>query len=783
MHPWEGDLLGARRRIPGSTSRTVSTAANSYPRRLPVLWDVAKNFSAVFADPKTLFGIKLGLAGLLSVYLSQLIRLGHANWALFTVLVLAPAQYVGAIAQRSVARVVGTIIGGLVGVWLVGNYEQDRLFFQFFTFGYLWLCMYMYGGTFFPYAFFLCANTLVTVSASGIFDPNDAWSVGIARTLEILTGVVAVIVVSHLVWPRFARHEFLALVKSVLGNVGKLIELRRTSPARIRPGGSVAGGPALGAKPRDEVQSTLLAIRGQSLRLRALLQNGANESLYFRRHLPSYTTAIVSLTHLFQATLESFRQQKGDPQYLGDIGPELSAVYEAIELELQMLAGAVGSGREIKNDRLQTKLQALEVRIQNLLTRGAARNYSLEDVLDLANHQAALLTIYDEVVRLRAIVASLPLPGDPPTRDRPPAFHWPRISLSRLRDGVKPAIAGTTALLICQWFNPPGAAGIPLAALALTFYNKNFIGGKADRGALQRAFQVSVGGLFFVILVFWISPALSNSGMMNLFLFAELFAFGYWSAALGGQNIHAGAVMFFIIATVGLNAEKPVAVQTVFNSYFGVVLPIFIAAIVGRLFWPVLPEAELRKRFIDFFSISSNFLTKPPGHGDEVLSERLTLIPIESASWAKGLKGRHCPGIEVEKIVALTLTMRRLALRLSARAHARSPALPEEIARLIHPVVEKAKENFRMTSDALMQVFREGSTRVPVPSTRAARESFRNALQEVRNQNLLIGQSLEAVRSYLSLAHRLDVIADDLETCHDQTVSLALERYWDDYSL
>ena len=37
--------------------------------------------------------------------------------------------------------------------------------------------------------------------------------------------------------------------------------------------------------------------------------------------------------------------------------------------------------------------------------------------------------------------------------------------------------------------------------------------------------------------------------------------------------------------------------------------------------------------------------------------------------------------------------------------------------------------------------------------------------------------------SYLSLAHRLDVIADDLETGRDQTLALALERYWDDYSL
>src|SRR6516162_9615879 len=257
MHPWEGhtSVLAVRQSTPVSTIRTVSTAANAYQRRLPVLWDVAKNFYAVLDDPKALFGIKLGLAGLLSVYLSQLIRLGHAKWALLTVLVLAPAQYVGAIGPRSVARVIGTMIGGFVGVWLVGNYEQDRLFFLLFTFGFVWLCMYMYGGTFLPYSFFLLANTLITVSSSGIFHPLDAWNAGIARTLEILTGVVSIIIVSHLLWPRSAPGDFRDLAKSTFGNIGKLIELRRRSPSS-------------GAKLWEDAQSTILATRAQSIRLR-----------------------------------------------------------------------------------------------------------------------------------------------------------------------------------------------------------------------------------------------------------------------------------------------------------------------------------------------------------------------------------------------------------------------------------------------------------------------------------------------------------------------------------
>jgi hypothetical protein len=270
---------------------------------------------------------------------------------------------------------------------------------------------------------------------------------------------------------------------------------------------------------------------------------------------------------------------------------------------------------------------------------------------------------------------------------------------------------------------------------------------------------------------------------MNLFLFAQLFAFGYYSASVRGQSLHLNAAMFFVVATVGLDAEKPVAVETVFGSYFGVVLPIFIAAIVGRLFWPILPESELRKRLIEFFSICSSFLAKPPGHGDEALSSRLTLIPIEAVNWVRGLQGRNCPETEVEKLLTLTVTMRRLALHLSKRARRERPALPESITRLVDPCVLKARGKFREISEGLGNVFREGSTRVDVPSVEKARESFRDILQEVRRQNLLSDQSLETVISFLSLSHRLDVIADDLESCRTQTLALTIERYWGDYTL
>lgn len=199
----------------------------------------------------------------------------------------------------------------------------------------------------------------------------------------------------------------------MLGNVGKLIDLQRTNSA---------SGPELW----NEVQATAVAARSQSLRLRALLQNGANESLYFRRRLPSYTAAVVSLTHLFQASLDLFRQQQGSADYLADVAPELSTVYGIVDRELQIITGAFASKKIFNDTRLKSALQVLDARIGELLSTGKARTYSLEDVLDLANHNAALLAICDEILRLRQIVPDLPLPGDPPQLDQTNKFHWPK---------------------------------------------------------------------------------------------------------------------------------------------------------------------------------------------------------------------------------------------------------------------------------------------------------------------------------------------------------------------
>src|ERR1700732_4746283 len=62
---------------------------------------------ALFGDLRVRYGIKIGLAGVLALFCTQLLRLPHDNWAILTVLVMMSAQFVGSIAFKGIMRVIG----------------------------------------------------------------------------------------------------------------------------------------------------------------------------------------------------------------------------------------------------------------------------------------------------------------------------------------------------------------------------------------------------------------------------------------------------------------------------------------------------------------------------------------------------------------------------------------------------------------------------------------------------------------------------------------------------
>src|ERR1700677_1717823 len=83
---------------------------------------------SLYGDLRVRYGIKVGLAGLLALYCSLVLRLEHPNWSILTVVVMMNSQFVGSITVKAMLRVSGTISGALLGIWLGGSYGSSPAF-------------------------------------------------------------------------------------------------------------------------------------------------------------------------------------------------------------------------------------------------------------------------------------------------------------------------------------------------------------------------------------------------------------------------------------------------------------------------------------------------------------------------------------------------------------------------------------------------------------------------------------------------------------------------------
>ena len=278
----------------------------------------------------------MGLAGLLALFCTQVLRLPHDNWAILTVLVLMSAQFVGSIAFKAIMRVIGTIAGALVGVWLVGDYTSTPAIFLPVLFLVMAFASYKFGqvgARQVPYAYFLLGFTTLTVATDGVTDPAQAWQIGLDRTEEILVGIMSSLLVTSMLWPRYAREEFVEAGRAALKTVNQLVS------AHVQASIDPANAPS-------ETEEIHYTFDQQLSVLRNLQQAGARESTFFSARLSNYNAFLVSLTNLFHAGLDLSRHRV-EPWFLDHMRQETESLLAAISDEFNILTAPASSRRKI----------------------------------------------------------------------------------------------------------------------------------------------------------------------------------------------------------------------------------------------------------------------------------------------------------------------------------------------------------------------------------------------------------------------------------------------------
>lgn len=622
---------------------------------------------AVFSDPAFRYGLKFGLAGVLAVFIALLIRLQMPTWALFTVFVLMIAQYVGAIAEKSLFRIIGTVIGAVLGYVVTASFEQQPVIYLSIVGLVVAFCTAMFGQSRYPYAFLLCGMTMTVVASNGLGNPDFSWQYALWRIEEVTLGILVAIVVQSLVWPRFAREEFTKNTRLAFADLQSCFQ---ASADAVFQGGS-----AEAVKRAEEFPARISALRG-------LLDFGARESQYFRDRLPTYFEITTCLSRIASAIATLSRSLPPESYYHQKVRTETETIHAALEAALCDLAGT-GSDKNSRarhREKLGGAFEALEARLSELRTDPSLLALPAEETMAFGLHLLAADEIRQQIERAHELLDSLPAMGDLRGHREPEPFVSPIPPPFWIRSGIKSGIAVVAALLLDNWLQPPGGSMFVLGTWVMTSLNATSPGGRGD----WRAFHYVIYSVLMLIgvslILLAIRPLLSSYAVMNTIIFVWLFVWGYLSFSTRGMTIPMQLAMLMIVGILGLNGQEAISFQAIVDFFFGLAFSLVLASLIQRLIWPSLPQWELRDRFLELLGLCRRVLDEGPQGLPLWQKTRIALIPGEAGLRISRLTAPVVPAGERELLGDYLNMLRRVGGQLAIAVGRITPLLPAEHA-------------------------------------------------------------------------------------------------------
>jgi hypothetical protein len=133
-----------------------------------------------------------------------------------------------------------------------------------------------------------------------------------------------------------------------------------------------------------------------------------------------------------------------------------------------------------------------------------------------------------------------------------------------------------------------------------------------------------------------------------------------------------------------------------------------IAAVVGRLLWPILPQRILRGNLLALFAQIKALLSGDP-HRKKIQTQ-LAILPVEALHAVRQIRIAGCSEEERAKLVALVRSLPTLITR-NSQLLSRRDRLPEMTEQILKPQSERLEIEFNQMLDAFAECFRQGDSR------------------------------------------------------------------------
>jgi uncharacterized membrane protein YccC len=153
-----------------------------------------------------IYALRAASAGCLALYISFSLNLDGSHWALTTCYIVGSERQSGRILAKSIARIVGTLVGIVASFTLVNCFAHERVLFICCFAAWLSICAYFshYQREHWAYAWVLAGYTTAIVGVPAALAPNQAFSVIMSRAENVIIGMLCRGQSAWLLFPRLS---------------------------------------------------------------------------------------------------------------------------------------------------------------------------------------------------------------------------------------------------------------------------------------------------------------------------------------------------------------------------------------------------------------------------------------------------------------------------------------------------------------------------------------------------------------------------------------------------
>ncbi|MEH2147211.1 FUSC family protein [Nostoc sp.] len=372
--------------------RDISPPAQ--PERSTIIDTLRNNFT--FDSVLFRHALRLALITTLAELLASVFQLPRGYWITLTALVALKPNF-GGTSQTTVQRVVGTILGGIIGIALVLLVKNQLAIAVCF----LLLVFVAMSVRSLSYSIFTILLTPAIILLLNIISAGG-WQVGVLRIFDSFAGGALALLGSYLLFPRWERQQLPAqLEKTIRANLAYFQQVIANY-----------------LHPEHNAIADINTLRHQAAlenaNANAAAQRLFSEPRHIQGEIEPVMTLMIYIRGFFSSVTtlaEHLREFSGEYQF-----PEVKRLADTIVQVLENLADALGQGQPPQPlPALDSYLEAIHAQIERLhtarLSEIATNSNTLTPTLQAVREQTPLSTELDRIVNeikvLHCVIARL----------------------------------------------------------------------------------------------------------------------------------------------------------------------------------------------------------------------------------------------------------------------------------------------------------------------------------------------------------------------------------------